>query len=81
MAVFFTSDGCASRLVLNERDLSEEVPILENINLSVFDLDPILTVRLLFKKYEILRNLHLLSATGDHSLCLALRVKIGRAHV
>lgn len=46
MAVFFASDSCISRFIFNERNLAKVVCILKNIYLCVFDLNPVLAVRL-----------------------------------
>ena len=46
MAVIFASNGCVSRFVFNERNLTKIITIFEHCYLRVFELDPIFTVRL-----------------------------------
>jgi hypothetical protein len=50
MAVFFASNGCVSRFVFNERNLTKIITIFEDINFSVFMLNPVLAVGLLLCK-------------------------------
>ena len=58
MAVFFASNGCVSRFVFNERNLTKIITIFEDIDLCVFMLNPILAVGLIKRNGVRHNNLH-----------------------
>jgi hypothetical protein len=58
VAVFFASNGCVSRFVFNQRNLTKIITIFEDINLRVFMLNPILAVGLIIRYGVRHNNLH-----------------------
>lgn len=52
VTVFFASNGCVSRFVFNERNLTKIITIFEDSDLRVFMLNPILAVGLI-KRYIV----------------------------